>query len=300
MGLLYTVDSMATSTGNGPLSGDGEKNSATTLSPPARAGTPLGPAGHSPPDSLRSPGGEIDGRVGRVSPPSGGRAGAAGRGVVPLGRAHLPLSEQIADEIRAAILAGRFRPGERLMEEVLATEFGVSRNPVREALRQLSVAGFVEVVPRHGASVATLGVQSVRELFEVRSALEAVMARLAAERITPDLTAALAELVVEGQRAANDQELDKLPGLNTAFHNAVAQAAGNSRLVALNETVRDTIQWVYARALRERALDSWKEHTELFEAIKSRDATLAAHLALDHINRAEAAYLAAMAGNDLP
>ncbi|MGH8959122.1 MAG: GntR family transcriptional regulator [Acidimicrobiia bacterium] len=233
-----------------------------------------------------------------IGPLSGDDQQKSATALVPLGRAHLPLSEQIADEIRAAILSGRFRPGERLMEEVLATEFGVSRNPVREALRQLSAAGFVEVVPRHGASVATLGVQSVRELFEVRSALEAVMARLAAERITPDLTAALAELVAQGQRAANNQQLDDLPDLNTAFHNAVARAAGNSRLVVLNETVRDTIQWVYARALRERAIDSWKEHTALFEAIKSRDATLAAHLALDHINRAEAAYLAAMARHD--
>jgi DNA-binding GntR family transcriptional regulator len=68
--------------------------------------------------------------------------------------------------------------------------------------------------------------------------------------------------------------------------------------VALNETVRDTIQWVYTRALRQRALDSWKEHSELFEAIRARDATLAAHLALDHITRAETAYLAAMADDD--
>ena len=248
MGLLYTVDSMATSTGNGPLSGDDPQRSATALT--------------------------------------------------PLGRAHLPLSEQIADEIRAAILAGRYKPGERLMEEVLANEFGVSRNPVREALRQLSVAGFVDVVPRHGASVATLGVQSVRELFEVRSALEAVMARLASERITTAQLEILADLVAKGQRAVANEELDALPGLNTAFHNAIARAAGNSRLVALNETVRDTIQWVYARALRLRAIDSWKEHSELFEAIRARDATLAAHLALDHITRAETAYLAAMADHD--
>ncbi|HJU50729.1 MAG TPA: GntR family transcriptional regulator [Acidimicrobiia bacterium] len=239
---------MATSTGNGPLSGDDPQRSATALT--------------------------------------------------PLGRAHLPLSEQIADEIRAAILAGRYKPGERLMEEVLANEFGVSRNPVREALRQLSVAGFVDVVPRHGASVATLGVQSVRELFEVRSALEAVMARLASERITTAQLEILADLVAKGQRAVANEELDALPGLNTAFHNAIARAAGNSRLVALNETVRDTIQWVYARALRLRAIDSWKEHSELFEAIRARDATLAAHLALDHITRAETAYLAAMADHD--
>ena len=260
MGLLYTVDSMATSTGNGPLSGDDPQRSLTGLIPGSRP--------------------------------------EAAKGVVPLGRAHLPLSEQIAGEIRAAILAGRYKPGDRLMEEVLATEFGVSRNPVREALRQLSVAGFVEVVPRHGASVATLGVQSVRELFEVRSALEAVMARLASERITADQVEVLAELLAKGQRAVADQQLDALPRLNTAFHNAIAQAAGNSRLVALNETVRDTIQWVYARALRKRAVDSWKEHSQLFEAIRARDATLAAHLALDHITRAETAYLAAMADND--
>ncbi|MGH8911663.1 MAG: GntR family transcriptional regulator, partial [Acidimicrobiia bacterium] len=208
--------------------------------------------------------------------------------IVPLGRRHGPLSEKVADEIKEAIVTGRFQPGQRLMEEDLAVEFDVSRNPVREALRRLAAAGFVKIVPRHGASVAVLDTQSVRELFEVRSALEALMARLAAQRISSTLLAELEEVVEKGQRAVANREFDALPALNTAFHNVVARSAGNARLLALNETVRDTIQWVYASVVRARAVGSWDEHTEMFRAITRRDASAAAHLALDHITQAEA------------
>lgn len=214
-------------------------------------------------------------------------------GVAPLGRVHGPLSAKIAEEIKQAILAGRFRPGDRLIEEDLAAELDVSRNPVREALRILVTAGFVELVPRRGASVALLDLTSVRELFEVRAALEALTARLAAERITPDLLRALEEITIRGKRAVADGMLDDLPVLNAEFHGAVAKAAGNSRLAGLIEMVRDTIQWVYARNIRERAVASWSEHSELFEAIARRDAGAAAHLALHHITQAETAYMLA-------
>jgi DNA-binding GntR family transcriptional regulator len=210
---------------------------------------------------------------------------------VPVGQSHGSLSEKIAAEIRAGIVTGRFRPGERLTEEDLAAQFDVSRNPVREALRQLSLAGFVNIVPRHGASVRVLDTKSVRELFEVRSALEALMARLAADRITPELIIELEGIVKKGRQAVRSHDFESLPSLNTAFHATIARAAANSRLLALNETVRDPIQWVYASAVRERASASWEEHAEMCAAICNRNPTVAAHLALHHINQAEAAYM---------
>ncbi|MGQ0848571.1 MAG: GntR family transcriptional regulator [Actinomycetota bacterium] len=213
----------------------------------------------------------------------------------PLGRLHGPLSQKIAAEIKSAILTGRFRPGDRLIEEDLAAELDVSRNPVREALRSLSSAGFVEIVPRRGASVAVLDTRSVTELFEVRAALEALAARLAAQRIAPEQLLDMEAVVERGTATASAGRFEELPPLNSEFHAAVAKATGNARLQSLIETVRDTIQWVYSRNIRERAIDSWFEHRGLLDAIRHGDPEIAAHLALEHIARAEGAYLKAEA-----
>lgn len=230
-----------------------------------------------PPAAIRRPGTTI-------STPSGPD------GFSPIGSAHGPLSDAIAGEVKQAILSGRFQPGDRLIEEDLAEQLGVSRNPVREGLRLLEAAGFVEILPRRGASVAVLTISRVREMFEVRGTLEALAARLAAERITDSQLVELGDIVRRGQAAAASDELDGLPNLNTEFHTALFTAAGNSKLAIMIESIRDTIQWVYARHLGHRAHDSWFEHHRLFEAIRRRDGEAAAHLALSHIAAAEAAY----------
>src|SRR5690606_2315410 len=90
----------------------------------------------------------------------------------PIGQIHQPLREAVQDAIRAAIVEGRYPPGERLLEDQLAQELGVSRNPVREALHALSTEGFVVIEPRRGARVATVSRQRAGELFEVREVLE--------------------------------------------------------------------------------------------------------------------------------
>ena len=99
-----------------------------------------------------------------------------------LGATHQSLREVIADEVRTAILDGRFQPGERLVEDRLAAAYGVSRNPVREALRALEGEGLVVVKPRRGAFVATLSGDEAHEIIELRAALEGLSARLAARR----------------------------------------------------------------------------------------------------------------------
>lgn len=216
----------------------------------------------------------------------------------PIGQIHGPLSEAIAGEVKGAILSGRFRPGDRLIEEDLARELGVSRNPVREGLRLLETAGFVEIVPRRGASVAVLTINHVRELFEVRAALEALAARLAATRISQPHLDALEDVLIRGTAVAMSDKLDGLPALNTEFHATLVSAAGNARLAELIESLRDTIQWVYSRHLAHRAVDSWSEHRELFRAVANGDSDVAAHLALSHIAAAEAAYIQAEGGED--
>jgi DNA-binding GntR family transcriptional regulator len=209
----------------------------------------------------------------------------------PVGQTHSSLGEVIAGEVKKAIVSGKYRPGDRLIEEELAAELGVSRNPVREALRVLEGAGFVEIVPRRGASVAVLTIKKVRELFEVRAALEAVAARLAAERISPDQLDVLEDTLERGTTAAANGRFELLPALNTEFHSALVAASGNERMAEMIGTLRDTIQWVYSRHITHRAADSWSEHRRLFEAVANRDPEAAAHLALSHIAAAEKAYV---------
>ena len=97
-----------------------------------------------------------------------------------------PLREVVCETLREAIISGVLRPGERLMEIQLAEELGVSRTPVREAIRKLELEGFVIMIPRRGTYVADLSIKDINEVFEVRSALDSLANGLAAERITEE------------------------------------------------------------------------------------------------------------------
>src|ERR1700693_252173 len=99
-----------------------------------------------------------------------------------LGEEHSPLRDQVVTELRQAILSGRLKPGERLVEGRLTDELGVSRNPVREAIRALASEGLIEVTARRGAAVATMTEQEARETIELRALLEGQNGRLAARR----------------------------------------------------------------------------------------------------------------------
>jgi DNA-binding GntR family transcriptional regulator len=212
--------------------------------------------------------------------------------VRPIGRIHQPLREAVQDAIRAAIVDGRYPPGERLLEDQLAHELDVSRNPVREALQGLASEGFVVIEPRRGARVASISPERAAELFQVREVLEGLAARLAAERRTPQQLAELEAIVEEGLGRAQAGGLRDLPELNNRFHVAVLEAAGNAMLSDVLGRLAPVITWVYARRIAERSSHSWREHVRIVEAIAAGDADLAYQRACHHIASARAAYLA--------
>lgn len=209
----------------------------------------------------------------------------------PIGQIHQPLREAVQDAIRAAIVEGRYPPGERLLEDQLAQELGVSRNPVREALHALSTEGFVVIEPRRGARVATVSRQRAGELFEVREVLEGLAGRLAAERRSPEQLALLQDIVREGERLVGTGRLSELPDLNTRFHNALHAAAGNVMLTQTLGRLSPVITWVYARRIAARSGDSWTEHAAIVEAVAAADGDLAHARASQHIAAARSAYL---------
>ena len=214
-----------------------------------------------------------------------------------LGRAHLPLRDVVTAELRRRILSGELTQGERLVEDRLAERLGVSRNPVREAIRVLAAEGFVEVTPRHGASVARLSPEEAEELFDVRMALDGLAARLAARKSTPASAAALRKVLDEARHAVADSRFDEVAHLNTAFHAAVAEAAGNNYLNLVIGPMLNRVQWVFRQTARTRAPHSWTEHLRLYEAIAAGDEEDAHARAIAHVAAARRSYLAITDGS---
>jgi DNA-binding GntR family transcriptional regulator len=208
-----------------------------------------------------------------------------------IGDAHLPLRHAVLEDLRARIIAGEWAPGERLYEDQIASELDVSRNPVREALQALAGEGFVELEPRRGARVAVLPPERAGELFEVREALEGLVAALAAGRRRDADIEQLRVVTAKGQAASEAGDLASLPALNTRFHELLASAAGNKMLSDTIERLRHLIEWIYFQRISERAPQSWSEHVDIVEAVAGGNAAAAEAAARRHIARARAAYL---------
>jgi len=200
-----------------------------------------------------------------------------------------PLRELVLEAIREAIKNGSLQPRERLMEIQLADELGVSRTPVREALRKLELEGFIVMVPRKGAYVSDLTMKDIADVFEIRAALEGLAAALAAERITEEELEIMERLLVEKGEAINLDDIEKLVAVDTKFHEAMYKASRNERLSAIISNLREQIQRFRLTSLSVpgRKNDSLKEHCGLLEAIQGRDIQLARQLAQEHIENAE-------------
>lgn len=205
-----------------------------------------------------------------------------------------PLREIVFETLRDAIITGQLKPGERLMEVQLAEELGVSRTPVREAIRKLELEGLVVMVPRKGAYVADISTKDVAEVFEIRAALESLAAGLAAERITQE---ELEELhrILETESTEN-LDLETLIEVDTAFHEVIYKASRNERLVQIISNLREQIQRFRSITLAKpgRMKDALKEHKQIVEAISQGDVALARQLAQQHIEIAESNMLEAI------
>lgn len=225
--------------------------------------------------------------AGQAAPAEHGEAGRPQMQAI----SHQPLRHAVLSEIRRRITEGHYAQGVRLFEDQIAAELAVSRNPVREALQALAKEGFVELEPRRGARVAKVSAARAAELFEVRGALEALMARLAAERATAADVVELRSIVAAGRAAVAAGESSVLPGLNTRFHECLGVAARNQLLTQTIQDLSHVIQWVYARHVGRRGADSWSEHGAIVDAIERRDGDAAERAALDHIRGARSAYM---------
>ena len=206
-----------------------------------------------------------------------------------------PLREMVFESLREAIILGRLKPGERLMEIQLAEEMGVSRTPVREAIRKLELEGFVVMVPRKGAYVAGISVKDIVDVFEVRAALEGLAAGLAAERITSEEMDQLERSLLK-INAGSGEDFDAVVEGDISFHDIIYNASRNHRLVQIITHLQEQLLRFRMTSLSQpgRTKIALDEHKTIVEAISDRNVELAQTLAREHIENAEQSLLNAL------
>lgn len=204
--------------------------------------------------------------------------------------------ERVLAGLRQDIIAGRLRPGDRLVERELAERFGVSRVPVREAIRALVTEGFVHFETPRRTVVRRLTPTEVKELFELREALEVYAAALAAARATPEDLAEVEDLLGRAAEATEAKDAEAVTDVNTRLHDRIVAMAGNSLLVKALEPVAGRLRWLT------RQNEEWErllvEHRELYAAIASGDPERARAHALAHVRTNYALTVRQLFGGD--
>lgn len=203
---------------------------------------------------------------------------------------HLPLREVVAGEIRGMIISGELAQGERLIEGQLAAQLGVSRNPVREAIRLLESTGLVEVLPRKGAYVCEVDSEQVRQIQELRMVVEGYAAGLAASNRSDEDVAALMDSIERGRAAAVADDNVTAAACHREFHLALEDAAGNPYLELVVNPLRQQTELMFSVLIERRGGISWEEHEAICDAIRSGDAELARTRMRDHIANAISAF----------
>ncbi|WP_020576316.1 GntR family transcriptional regulator [Actinopolymorpha alba] len=207
-----------------------------------------------------------------------------------LGESHRSLAELVADELRRRILTGQLEAGARVVEETMARELGVSRNPVREALKALTAEGYVHTVPRRGSTVAVMSGQEAGELFDLRAALEGVSARIAARKQDTARFALLDDLLAQAREATEAGDLDLVARLNVSFHAGIAAASGNAYLQMIAGPMLERSQWVFLSTANARLTHSLHEHVEILAALRSGDEDEAERQARAHVEAARRSF----------
>lgn len=209
-------------------------------------------------------------------------------------------SAAASEVIREAIIDGRLTPGQRLKEEELARELGMSRTPVREALLLLQSEGLVESIPRRGATVRSYAADDLDDMYQLRAVLEGYAARRAATRISRDDIARLEESCARFDRLRTEDGLRDLVKENLLFHNVILDAAGSDRLVPLVRKVIELplVYRSFSWYSPEQKLISQHYHRQLTRALAAGDAKRAEMIMTEHVLEARDFLLAQVAADE--
>lgn len=204
-----------------------------------------------------------------------------------------PLREVIFNTIREAIIVGELKPGERLMEVQLAEKMGVSRTPVREAIRKLELEGLVNMLPRKGAHVAELSVKDIMDVLEVRASLDGLAASLCAERITDDEMRSLKSAHMQFVNHVEKENLQGSIKKDVEFHEVIYRSSRNDKLISILNNLREQVHRFRVIYLKDymSPKELIKEHISIYEAIVAKDPVAAQKAAEMHIKRQEEAII---------
>lgn len=202
---------------------------------------------------------------------------------------YLPLRDVVFNTLRQAIITGEFVPGERLMEIALANRLGVSRTPVREAIRKLELEGLVVMIPRKGAEVARITEKDLRDVLEVRSSLEELAAGLATERLDDDSREKIQTALENFREAIVTEDNSRIADCDVEFHDTVFEATKNKRLIQIINNLREQIYRYRLEYVKDASYHTvlLKEHEELAEAMFSGDKERAQEIMKRHIDNQE-------------
>ena len=198
---------------------------------------------------------------------------------------YLPLRDVVFNTLRQAIITGEFAPGERLMEIALAERLGVSRTPVREAIRKLELEGLVVMIPRKGAEVAQITEKDLRDSLEVRCNLEELAVKLACERITGEGEEKLKLALENFKQAVEKQDFQNIVDSDIAFHDVIFEATQNHRLMQIASNLREQVYRYRVQYIKDDKLHPVleEEHRMIVDYILKKDVQNAVNTMKKHI-----------------
>lgn len=206
---------------------------------------------------------------------------------------YLPLRDVVFKTLRQGILTGELKPGERLMEIHLANRLGVSRTPIREAIRKLELEGLVTMIPRRGAEVAQITIKSLQDVLEVRKALDALAIELACARITEEDIQLLKAACDNFEQMTKTKDSTQIAKADVELHDIIVRASHNDKLILMvnnlaEQMYRYRFEHIKDAAQHERLIS---EHQKIYQSLAARDAIAAAEAVKEHIDNQEKAIM---------
>lgn len=213
---------------------------------------------------------------------------------------YLPLRDVVFKTLREAILRGDLKPGERLMELQLASKLGVSRTPIREAIRMLEQEGLAVTIPRKGAEVAKMTLKDMEDVLEVREALDELAVQIACEKITDEQLEKLRRVKEEFELCTRGKDVKKIAEADVNFHDVIYEAADNPRLVSILSNLREQVYRYRVEYVKnpENYPILVREHEMIWKGLMSRDKERATHAMHEHVENQAVAVKAVIQNQD--
>ncbi|MGB6369743.1 MAG: GntR family transcriptional regulator [Atribacterota bacterium] len=198
------------------------------------------------------------------------------------------LSKKVYRILKKEIIKGSFKPGDKVLEGRIAEQMGISRTPVREAIRELAAEGFVTLSPNQGVVVRSVSAESIREVLQIHSVLEGLAARLSCEVINEEDLKELENYVNKMEKLANKKDSSAYSEVDLKFHELIVNICRNKRLIQMRKNISDQAQRyrISSLSIPRRLKESLKEHQKILDAFKVKDPKKADSMSQKHIQNA--------------